>query len=159
MFGHVHRKPIVKWLIGNHLPNNGGRAGCRQPPRQVPECRYRRPPVGLSSRSYPSDLLDSDWSAACVSSGRNSVRKYCVNERVTRCAPGRIVRSHQLRSVVQAALAGLVLALFTIGFSAAMPARAGTAASAAISAARMRMDVWRYALRQRGKPYIYGDSG
>jgi cell wall-associated NlpC family hydrolase len=64
-----------------------------------------------------------------------------------------------LRSVVQTALAATVLALLTIGLSSSVPARAGTAASAAISAAKMRVDVWRYALAQRGKPYIYGGTG
>jgi cell wall-associated NlpC family hydrolase len=82
-----------------------------------------------------------------------------VNESINRCARGRIFLKGHWRSVVQAALAAVVLALSTIGLSAAVPARAGTAATAAISAAKLRVDVWRYAVRQHGKPYIWGGTG
>lgn len=48
----------------------------------------------------------------------------------------------------------------SIGLAQPFPAQAATAsASAAMTAARMRMSVWRYALKQRGKPYIYGATG
>ncbi len=94
-----------------------------------------------------------------MSSGRNCVRKYWVNERITRCARVRIFGNGHLRSVVQAALAALVLSLSAIGLSGQVPARADSAAASAIGAARLRIDVWRYALRQRGKPYLWGGTG
>jgi cell wall-associated NlpC family hydrolase len=62
--------------------------------------------------------------------------------------------------VVQTALAVLVLLVASIGLTQTSQARAATAsASAALTAARMRLAVWRYALKQRGKPYIYGGTG
>jgi cell wall-associated NlpC family hydrolase len=63
-----------------------------------------------------------------------------------------------LRSGVQAALAAMVLLLASVGLAQPSPARAEVV-SAAVSAARMRMAVWRYAMRQRGKPYIWGGTG
>jgi cell wall-associated NlpC family hydrolase len=76
-----------------------------------------------------------------------------VNERITRCASARL--SAKLRSVVQAALAAIVLLIASIGL--AWPAQAASAAHE--TAAQMRLLVWRYALRQKGKPYIYGEDG
>ena len=115
-------------------------------------------------------LLLCDMSGACVSSGRNSVRKYCVNGSITRCNQSGI--SAHLRSVVRAALAAAVLILATVAFSATVPARADVAAPAshkahkahkardyAAAAARMRMRVWHFAMHQHGKPYIWGGTG
>jgi cell wall-associated NlpC family hydrolase len=62
-----------------------------------------------------------------------------------------------MRSVVQTALAVIVLLIATVGLARPAPARAATAAHE--TAAKMRLSVWRYALRQRGKPYVYGDTG
>jgi len=78
-----------------------------------------------------------------------------VNERITRCASAR--PSIQLRSVVQTALAVLVLLLASIGLARPLPAQAASAAHETV--AKMRMSLWRFAMRQRGKPYIYGDAG
>jgi cell wall-associated NlpC family hydrolase len=78
-----------------------------------------------------------------------------VSERISRCASGPL--STKLRSVVQAALAALVLLLGSIGL--AWPLSAQAASAAHETAAQMRLLVWRYALRQKGKPYIYGDDG
>lgn len=81
-----------------------------------------------------------------------------MNERITRCASNRF--PVQLRSVVQAALAVLVLLIASLGFIQAPSARAATtSASAALTATRMRLAVWRFALRQKGKPYIWGGTG
>jgi cell wall-associated NlpC family hydrolase len=81
-----------------------------------------------------------------------------VNERITGCASHRFPL--RLRGVVQAALAVLVLLIASFGLTQPSPARAATAsASAALTAARMRLAVWRYALRQKGKPYIWGGTG
>jgi cell wall-associated NlpC family hydrolase len=78
-----------------------------------------------------------------------------VKERIIRCASAR--PSVHLRSVVQTALAVLVLLIASIGLARPLPARAALAAHQTV--AQMRMSVWRFALRQRGKPYIYGDTG
>jgi cell wall-associated NlpC family hydrolase len=59
--------------------------------------------------------------------------------------------------VVLAALAALVLLITMIGFVRPVPAQA--AASARLTAAQVRLVVWRFALQQKGKPYIYGGTG
>jgi cell wall-associated NlpC family hydrolase len=64
--------------------------------------------------------------------------------------------------VVRAALAATLLIIATIGFAGPVPAQADATAAvkaAAMSAAKMRMRVWRFALRQRGKPYLWGGTG
>ncbi len=58
--------------------------------------------------------------------------------------------------MVQAALAALVLLIASVGLAQPTPAQA---AAIHLTAAQMRLAVWRYALRQKGKPYIYGDAG
>jgi murein DD-endopeptidase len=78
-----------------------------------------------------------------------------VNERTIRCASAPL--PVKLRSVVQAALAALVLLIASIALARPLPAQAASAAYE--TAAKMRTLVWRYALRQKGKPYIYGDAG
>jgi cell wall-associated NlpC family hydrolase len=78
-----------------------------------------------------------------------------VNERINRCVSA--LPSIRLRSVVQTALAVLVLLIASLGLARPLPARAATTAHETV--AQMRMSVWRFALRQRGKPYIYGDTG
>jgi peptidoglycan DL-endopeptidase CwlO len=78
-----------------------------------------------------------------------------VHGRITRCASR--LHSIQRRSVVQAAFAALVLLIASIGLARPIPARAASVAHE--TAAQMRSLVWRYALRQHGKPYIYGDAG
>jgi cell wall-associated NlpC family hydrolase len=78
-----------------------------------------------------------------------------VNERINRCASAPL--SAKLRSVVQAALAAIVLLVASIALARPVPAQAASAAHE--TAAKMRTLVWRYALRQQGKPYIYGDDG
>jgi len=63
-----------------------------------------------------------------------------------------------MRGVVQAALAVLVLLIASVGF--VQPASASPAINAgARAAARMRAVVWRFALKQKGKPYIWGGTG
>jgi len=78
-----------------------------------------------------------------------------VNERINRCASAPL--SAKLRSVVQAALAAIVLLVASIALARPVPAQAASAAHE--TAAKMRTLVWRYALRQQGKPYIYGGTG
>jgi cell wall-associated NlpC family hydrolase len=67
---------------------------------------------------------------------------------------------------MRAALAALFLSVAIAALVPSATARAQTAAHAARSAAslaaretRLRLTAWRYAVHQRGKPYIYGDSG
>ena len=71
-------------------------------------------------------LLACVKSGACVSSGRNSVRKYCVNGSITRCKSG--ISAH-LRSVVRAALAATVLTFATVAFTVTVPAHADVTAA------------------------------
>ncbi|HTA07145.1 MAG TPA: NlpC/P60 family protein [Streptosporangiaceae bacterium] len=78
-----------------------------------------------------------------------------MHERITRCASGAL--SVKLRSVVQAAFAAIVLLIASTALARPLPAHAASAAPQ--TAAKMRSLVWRYALRQKGKPYIYGDDG
>jgi cell wall-associated NlpC family hydrolase len=59
--------------------------------------------------------------------------------------------------LVQSALAVIVLLIGSIALARPIPARAATAAHE--TAAKMRTLVWQFALRQRGKPYIWGDDG
>jgi cell wall-associated NlpC family hydrolase len=102
------------------------------------------------------------------------------NKRNSGCAPGAI--STRLSGIWRAALAVVVVLLTSAGLavpataqassarvssqaapnstSAARAARAARAASAsAAAAAAMRLRVWRYALAQRDKPYIWGGTG
>lgn len=67
---------------------------------------------------------------------------------------------------MRAALAALFLSVAIAALIPTATARAQTAAHAARSAAslaaretRLRMTAWHYAVRQRGKPYIWGDTG
>jgi cell wall-associated NlpC family hydrolase len=64
-----------------------------------------------------------------------------------------------LRRVVQTALAVLILTISSIGLARPIQAHAATAAAAMTAARRMRLAVWHYALKQRGKPYIWGGIG
>jgi peptidoglycan DL-endopeptidase CwlO len=88
-----------------------------------------------------------------------------VSEGIRRRASTRLVT--HLRGVMLAALAAVLLAIGTTTFVQAGPARAASArppvarsaASAAARVARIRIMAWRYALRQRGKPYIWGATG
>lgn len=63
--------------------------------------------------------------------------------------------------MVLAALAATLLAIGTTGLVEPVPAHADTAAtaSAAARAVRLRLAAWRYAIRQRHKPYIWGGTG
>jgi peptidoglycan DL-endopeptidase CwlO len=83
-----------------------------------------------------------------------------VYERATGCVPsGFPVR---LRSVVLAALAAPVLVIACTAVAQPTGARAATSATAGAAARRaaeVRASVWRYALRQRGKPYIWASTG
>jgi cell wall-associated NlpC family hydrolase len=82
-----------------------------------------------------------------------------VNEGFTRRAPTRLLAN--LRGVVTAALAAALLAVGTTGLVQPVPAHAATAkaASAASRAAKIRIAAWIWAVRQRGKPYIWGGTG
>jgi len=80
-----------------------------------------------------------------------------VNERITRCAPKRL--SLKLRGVVQTALAVLVLLVASVGISHPASARADTAAAAMSVTRKIRLSVWYWALKQRGKPYLWGGTG
>jgi cell wall-associated NlpC family hydrolase len=82
-----------------------------------------------------------------------------VNEGIRRSAPKAF--SVQVRSVVQTALAVLVLLVASIGFtqSASAPARADAAAAAMSATRKLRLAIWHWALKQRGKPYIWGGTG
>lgn len=99
-------------------------------------------------------------SGARVTSGRNCVRKSPVNEGITRCAPASKFSS--VRSVVQAALAVILVFIASLGLVSSASARADSrpsAAALASAAARLRAAVWRYAMRQHYKPYIWGGTG
>lgn len=83
---------------------------------------------------------------------------------------GRATRlSIHLRGVMLAALAAVLLAVGTPGLSQPAPAHAfikppsqaakSPAVAAAARAARIRSRAWRWALHQRGKPYIWGGIG
>jgi cell wall-associated NlpC family hydrolase len=110
-------------------------------------------------------------SGACAVSGRDCVKKVTLNgnKRIPCCAPGRI--SARLRSIMRAALAVVIVLLTSAGLALPATAQASTArvstlaapasskAAIATAAARMRLRVWRYALAQRGKPYIWGGTG
>jgi len=117
---------------------------------------WRPGPICLSAAP---GILPRGESGACDASGRNCVRKSHVNERINRCAHSSVAT--QLRSVVQAALAVAILLVASTALVPAVSARADSqAVPAAVSAAaRMRISAWRYAMRQRGKPYIWGGTG
>jgi cell wall-associated NlpC family hydrolase len=93
-----------------------------------------------------------------------------VNEASTHRAP--VPPSGGLPAIARAAIAALLIALAAIGAAGpAGPAARAAAISAgrasAVSAARhelgiarrLRLAAWNYALRQRGKPYIWGGVG
>src|ERR1700744_2624811 len=94
----------------------------------------------------------------CRGPGAPCVRKGRVNERITRCTPKKRL-STQLRSAVQIALAVLVLLVASVGLSHSAPARADTAAVAMSSTKKMRLSIWFWALKQSGKPYLWGGTG
>jgi cell wall-associated NlpC family hydrolase len=82
-----------------------------------------------------------------------------VNEGFTRRASTRLLT--YLRGAVTAALAAALLAVGTTGLVKPVAAHAATTrpASAAARAARIRIAAWVWAVRQRGKPYIWGGTG
>lgn len=82
-----------------------------------------------------------------------------MSEGITRRASASLLL--HLRGVVLAALAAVLLLAVTTGLAQPVSARADTAAvaSAAARAVRLRLTAWRYALRQHGKPYIWGGTG
>lgn len=95
-----------------------------------------------------------------------------MSEGIRRRASTRLV--NHLRGVMLAALAVVLLAIGTTGLSQPTWAQASVkpaasavqrsaavnlAARAAARAARIRIRAWRFALRQRGKPYIWGGTG
>jgi murein DD-endopeptidase len=63
--------------------------------------------------------------------------------------------------MAQAALAIVIVLLTSAGLFAPATAQASTAPSSAVIAAvrHMRLQAWRYALAQAGKPYIWGGTG
>jgi murein DD-endopeptidase len=63
--------------------------------------------------------------------------------------------------MAQAALAIVIVLLTSAGLVAPATAQASTGASSAVMAAvrHMRLEAWRYALAQAGKPYIWGGTG
>jgi cell wall-associated NlpC family hydrolase len=82
-----------------------------------------------------------------------------VSERIRRRA--RVGLTTQLRGMMLAALAAV---LFTIATTTTFvpPAAASVASRAVGSAATataVRLAAWRFAMRQRGKPYIWGGTG
>jgi cell wall-associated NlpC family hydrolase len=81
-----------------------------------------------------------------------------VNEASTHRAPA----ARRLTSLASAVLAALIVTLATLGV-AGPAARAATVSSArarpAGIARHLRLAAWNYALRQRGKPYIWGGTG
>lgn len=91
-----------------------------------------------------------------------------MNVSITRCAPAGFA-AHS-RSVVRAALAATILAIPSIGLTTQTTARAETVARARTVAAvtvmrhrylsrSRRLDVFHWARRQQGKPYIWGGTG
>jgi cell wall-associated NlpC family hydrolase len=80
-----------------------------------------------------------------------------VDERITRCAPKRLPT--KLRSVVQTALAVIVLLVASVGISHSAPARADTTAATMSLTRQLRLSIWHWALKQRGKPYVWGGIG
>jgi cell wall-associated NlpC family hydrolase len=58
--------------------------------------------------------------------------------------------------VVRAALAAIVLVIACTGLARPFPARADAVATASV---KLRIEAWRYAVRQFLKPYIWGGAG
>lgn len=73
-------------------------------------------------------------------------------------APAGLRAARRAALAALAAIAALVLAATTAGLVPAHSARAQARRTAAISK-RLRLDAWHFALRQRGKPYIWGGTG
>jgi cell wall-associated NlpC family hydrolase len=70
--------------------------------------------------------------------------------------PGRAARAGRVTVLLAAALS-LAATVSVAGTAAGLaPARAGTAA---MTNAALRLQAWRYALRQAGKPYRWGGTG
>ncbi|HUZ26223.1 MAG TPA: C40 family peptidase [Streptosporangiaceae bacterium] len=66
------------------------------------------------------------------------------------------LRGHRYRFILIAV--ALACAALMLTLTRPAPARAATASAAAISS-KLRLTAWRYALHQRGKPYIWGGTG
>jgi cell wall-associated NlpC family hydrolase len=62
----------------------------------------------------------------------------------------------RLRAAARPLLVAAVLVVASLGLARPAPARA--AATAAVSSG-LQLHVWHYALRQRGKPYVWGGTG
>lgn len=128
----------------------------------------------------PSTMLD-----ARVSSGRYSVGRSCLTRTIARCpsvtqpadtpvpmpaitssrykisAAGRL-RAPARRLLVLAVVAGASLGLVrptTSQATVAAPASKQQEAVAATSRKPLRLRAWRYAMHQRGKPYVWGGTG
>jgi cell wall-associated NlpC family hydrolase len=87
-----------------------------------------------------------------------------VSEGITRRAVHRPVT--HLRGVMRAALAVFLLSIALASLAPPAPARAASSAPSSASAAslaaretHLRLAAWRYAVRQRGKPYVWGATG
>jgi len=81
-----------------------------------------------------------------------------VNEGTARCVTTAIVTG--LRSVVWAALAAIVLVTTLTGLARPAPASASASAGTIAAASlKLRIQAWRYAMRQGGKPYVWGGTG
>jgi cell wall-associated NlpC family hydrolase len=82
-----------------------------------------------------------------------------VNQGITRCA--RTGSAAQVCSVAWAALAVVILLLASIGLAPPATARASSSRpiNTATATVLLRLHVWRYAIAQRYKPYIWGGTG
>jgi cell wall-associated NlpC family hydrolase len=66
------------------------------------------------------------------------------------------LRGHRYRLILVVAV--LAVAALALTLTRPAPARAATAAAAAASS-QLRLNAWHYAVRQHGKPYIWGGTG
>ena len=87
-----------------------------------------------------------------------------MNEGITRRASNRPLT--HLRGVMRAALAVFFLSIAVAALAPPPPARAASSAPSSAAAnslaareTRLRLAAWRYAVRQRGKPYVWGATG
>jgi peptidoglycan DL-endopeptidase CwlO len=85
-----------------------------------------------------------------------------VDEGITRRASLRQIRNP--RGVMRSALAALLLSIALAVSLPSAPAHAATAKSSAAAAlarreTRLRLAAYHYAVRQRGKPYLWGGTG
>jgi NlpC/P60 family len=109
---------------------------------------------------WPTCITACGRSGACVTSGRNCVRKSRVNESGNKRCTLIGIRSY-LGTAIRAALVAAILVITPIGLAPVVSAHADTviAVHRVPAAVRLRLAAWHWAMRQRYKPYIWGGTG